>query len=96
MGILWDATEPPPAHHCKTSPNSPRTGRVVGKSHVSTGRLCRAASRVQGWGVQGAWGIILTPTCCWILLLKYFWMSLRLVAEQRARWASSDCREDEN
>lgn len=26
-----------------------------------------------------------TPTCCWILLLKYFWMSLRLLAEQRAR-----------
>lgn len=43
---------------------------------------------------EGAEGTTLTPTCCWILLLKYFWMSLRLVAEQRSRWVSSDCGED--
>lgn len=40
-------------------------------------------------------GPILTPTCSWILLLKYFWMSLRLVEEQRARRLSSDWGEDE-
>lgn len=44
---------------------------------------------------EGAGRRILTPTCSWILLLKYFWMSLRLVLEQRARWLSSVCREDE-
>lgn len=93
MGILWNATKPPPAH-CwdKTSPNSPRIGRVVGKSHISTGGLCQAWARV-GCG-KGLGGTIPTPTCCWILLLKYFWMSLRLVVEQRARWVSSDCGED--
>lgn len=52
-----------------------------------------APARV-GRGKEGAGGSILTLTCCWILLLKYFWMSLRLVAEQRARWVSSLCRED--
>lgn len=53
------------------------------------------------WGGRGqaalgrAGGPILTPTCSWILLLKYFWMSLRLVEEQRARRLSSDWGEDE-
>lgn len=57
MDILWDATEHPPAQHWgKTSPNSPRTGRVVGKSHISTGRLRQAASCVQGWDVGRGWG----------------------------------------
>lgn len=44
---------------------------------------------------EGAGRHILIPTCSWILLLKYFWISLRLVLEQRARWLSRDCGEDE-
>lgn len=55
MGVLWDATKPPPAHRWdKTSPNSPRIGRVVGKSHISTGGLCQTWARVgcgKGLGV---------------------------------------------
>lgn len=50
-------------------------------------------TRTEGGRGQAVWGA-LTPTCSWILLLKYFWMSLRLVEEQRARRLSSDCRED--
>lgn len=43
--------EPPPAQYCdKTCPNSPRTGRVVGKFHISTGRACE-----QGWDVGRSW-----------------------------------------
>lgn len=64
------------------------------KSPISTAG-CAGQPRVCRGGMwEGAGDTILGPTCCWILLLKYFWMSLRLVVEQRARWVSSDCGED--
>lgn len=57
MGILWDATEPPPAHRWgKMSSNSPRTWGIEGKSCVAMGGLCWAALCVQGEGVGRGWG----------------------------------------
>lgn len=87
-GILWDAINPSAGANPLPKPQdwgSPWWGNAALVVSISKERGAR----------EGAGRRILTPTCSWILLLKYFWISLRLVLEQRARWLSRDCGEDE-
>lgn len=64
----------------KPAPTAPGLGGWWGNSTFP-----QAGPVSKGGMWKGAGSTIVTPTCCWILLLKYFWMSLRLLAEPRAR-----------